>query len=223
MPFSASSFDEVTGALLGALAPERILDIGCGEGKYGRLARQVLPHAIVEGVEIERSYVERFGLQNIYSPLHVMSAVDIPSTMTDEMFDLTVIGDCIEHLPKSAGLDLLNFLTYRSAYTVVVLPEAAIQNSVENVRSEAHVSVWSERDFSWHDNWAWAQVWQMQYYILRGYAPAKISLADLIASLHARQFMLHYDTVQVPLAFNHVNHTKLYPGAGGGSVYWRQQ
>ncbi|WP_157977824.1 class I SAM-dependent methyltransferase [Paraburkholderia kururiensis] len=223
MPFSAGSFDEVTAALLEAVAPLRILDVGCGAGKYGHIVKSVLPQARLEGVEVEKSYVAKYGLEQLYAPLHLMDAARIPSTMIDEMFDLTIIGDCIEHLPKSAGIDLLNFLTYRSAYTVIVLPEAAIQNSVDNVLSEAHISVWSERDFAWHDNWAWAQVWQMQYYILRGYAPARISLADLIAKLHQRQFMLHYDRVQTPLAFTHINHTKLVPAENGGSVYWRQQ
>ncbi|PRG98939.1 hypothetical protein C6V08_18530 [Burkholderia gladioli] len=223
MPFSAGSFDAVTAALLAAVAPSRVLDIGCGAGKYGRMVRAALPGAGLEGVEIEPSYIEKYGLDRLYHPLHLMSAAEIPVRMVDEMFDLTIIGDCIEHLPKSAGLDLLNFLTYRSAYTVIVLPEAAIQNSVDNVLSEAHVSVWSERDFGWHDNWAWAQVWQMQYFILRGYAPARISLADLVATLHARQFVLEYDWVRAPLAFTHVNHTKLVPTEDGRSVYWRQQ
>jgi SAM-dependent methyltransferase len=223
MPYSADSFDEVTHAALDILRPQRVLDIGCGAGKYGRIVKHVLPDAQLEGIEIEPSYVDKFGLRDIYSPMHVMSATDVPNTMIDEMFDLTIIGDCIEHLPKSAGIDLLNFLTYRSAYTIVVLPEAAIQNTVENIRSEAHVSVWSERDFQWHDNWAWAQIWQMQFYILRGYAPANVSLQTLLSTLDARQFTLRYDTVAAPLKFNHVNHTKMLPSADGGAVYWRHQ
>ncbi|CAJ0809132.1 hypothetical protein LMG19083_04854 [Ralstonia psammae] len=223
MPFSSDAFDEVTRAVLGTLAPTRVLDIGCGAGKYGHLVRQVLPDCVVEGVEIEPSYVESFGLNALYSTVHLMSATEIPQRMVDEHFDVAIIGDCIEHLPKSAGLDLLNFLTYRAAYTILVLPEAAIQNTVDNVLSEAHVSVWSERDFAWHDNWAWAQVWQMQYYLLRGYLPARTSLADLIANLHRRQMQLRYDTVQAPLALTHVNHTKIVPTEDGGGVYWRVQ
>ena len=136
---------------------------------------------------------------------------------------MAIIGDCIEHLPKSAGLDLLNFLTYRAAYTIIVLPEAAIQNTVDNVLSEAHISVWSERDFAWHDNWAWAQIWQMQYYLLRGYLPARTSLADLVADLHRRQLQLRYDTVHAPLGFTHINHTKIVTNPDGAQVYWREQ
>ncbi|KXV03000.1 hypothetical protein CR51_19305 [Caballeronia megalochromosomata] len=223
MPYSASSFDAVTSSALQILKPSRVLDIGCGAGKYGHLVRSALPDAILEGVEIEPTYVEQFALRDIYSPMHVMSAADIPNRMIDEMFDLTIIGDCIEHLPKSAGIDLLNFLTYRSAYTIVVLPEAAIQNTVDNIRSEAHVSVWSERDLQWHDNWAWAQIWQMQFFILRGYAPATLSLHELLSALDKQQFTLQYDTVTAPLRFNHINLTKTIPGENGGPVFWRHQ
>jgi SAM-dependent methyltransferase len=223
MPFSADSFDEITLAALQTLKPSRILDIGCGAGKYGRMVRNALPDAVIEGVEIEASYVDQFKLKDVYAPMHVMSATSIPERMTDDMFDLTIIGDCIEHLPKSAGLDLLNFLTYRSAYTIVVLPEAMVQNSVDNIKSEAHVSVWSERDFQWHDNWAWTQVWLMQFYILRGYPPASVSLHGLLNELDARQFTLRYDDVSTPLRFTHTNLTKSVPLEGGGQMFWRQQ
>jgi hypothetical protein len=105
-----------------------------------------------------------------------------------------------------------------------VLPETSIQNTVDNIRSEAHVAVWSERDFGWRDNWAFAQVWQMQLYFLRGYAEAPLSLRDLVSALHARQFTVHYDTVSAPLNLVHTNLTKTFPGATPGcNVYWRHQ
>ncbi|SAL47834.1 Trans-aconitate 2-methyltransferase [Caballeronia arvi] len=223
MPISADSFDQVTLAAMEALKPSRILDIGCGAGKYGRMIRSILPEAIIEGVEVEPRYIEQFALRDIYAPMHLMSATSIPERMIDEMFDLTIIGDCIEHLPKSAGLDLLNFLTYRSAYTIVVLPESMMQNTVDNIKSEAHISAWSERDFQWHDNWAWAQVYAMQFYILRGYPPASVNLQSLLNTLDARQFTLRYDTVTTPLKFNHTNLTKTVPLEEGGAIYWRAQ
>lgn len=71
----------------------------------------------------------------------------VVSASQGEFFDLAIIGDCIEHMPKSVGLDLLNFLTYRTQHTIVLAPEFSVQGSVNGVVSKSHVSVWSEVDF----------------------------------------------------------------------------
>jgi hypothetical protein len=48
---------------------------------------------------------------------------------------------------KSVGLDLLNFLVYRSKLIIVKFPLQMIQNAWQGHKSEAHLSVWSEHDF----------------------------------------------------------------------------
>jgi hypothetical protein len=58
-----------------------------------------------------------------------------------------IIGDCIEHMRKSAGVDLLNFLVYRTKLITVKFPLQMRQDSWEGHKSEAHLSVWSEHDF----------------------------------------------------------------------------
>src|SRR5205823_14385763 len=69
----------------------------------------------------------------------------------DETYDLVVIGDCIEHLRKSDGIDLLNFLVYRTKYLWVIYPERMVQGRWEGHKSEAHISAWSDADFAWMD------------------------------------------------------------------------
>ena len=85
---------------------------------------------------------------------------------------MVIIGDCIEHMPKSVGLDLLNFLTYRAQYIIVLAPEFLVQGSVDGMKSESHISVWSEYDFQWHDAWAFENALTISLFLLRGYQDA---------------------------------------------------
>ena len=77
MPYSAPSFDEVTKQIIQTLAPQRVLDIGCGAGKYGELLRALVPAAHLTGVESEASYIGRFKLDLIYDDVRLMSATDL--------------------------------------------------------------------------------------------------------------------------------------------------
>ena len=63
-------------------------------------------------------------------------------------YDLVIIGDCIEHMRKSDGLDLLNFLIYRSGYICVVYPAEYVQDDCEGHAAEAHISTWGLEDFA---------------------------------------------------------------------------
>lgn len=57
------------------------------------------------------------------------------------------IGDCIEHMRKSDGIDLINYLVYRSKEIIMLFPNKYIQYDWMGHTSEAHRSVWSETDF----------------------------------------------------------------------------
>jgi hypothetical protein len=57
----------------------------------------------------------------------------------------------IEHLRKSVGLDLLNFLVYRARRIVVVFPLRYRQGTFDGRSQEAHISVWGQSDFHWCD------------------------------------------------------------------------
>ena len=191
MPGSFVVFDALARQTIEWLAPQRAVDFGAGAGKYGRLLRAVAPHCYTVAVEPEPSYVARFGLSGIYDEVQPLMAHDWMSAHPDARFDLAILGDCIEHMPKSVGLDLLNALAYRSAYTLVVAPEFIVQGAVEGVAGEAHVSVWSERDLHWHDLWAWDNCRATSFFLLRGYLPAPVPLADLVQRVNASQLPVH--------------------------------
>jgi hypothetical protein len=152
MPYSSAALDQVSETLIRNLPLGRCLDIGPGAGKYGKLVRSIHPSAHTMAIEIDAEYIDRFELRAVYDEVLCGPASLLFDGDLDIAYDLVIIGDCLEHMRKSEGVDLLNFLAYRSKYIFVVYPVRWIQGSWGGHRSEAHISVWSESDFAWLDN-----------------------------------------------------------------------
>lgn len=190
MPGSFQNFDAAVAYIIRSLAPRTCLDIGCGAGKYGKMVAQETPTCHRIGIEVEPRYVEQFQLRDLYNEVRVGDGLEVLSANQGEFFDLAIIGDCIEHMPKSAGLDLLNFLSYRTQYLIVLAPEFSVQGSVNGIDSETHVSVWSEQDFLWHDRWAWDNCFTISAFVLRGYQAATMEFNRLIDGLNSAQVPL---------------------------------
>ena len=191
MPGSFVVFDSLARQLIEWIAPQRAIDFGAGAGKFGRLLKAAAPGCRRIAIEPEASYVERFGLPALYDEVHVQTAAQWQAAQLDGRCDLAILGDCIEHMPKSVGLDLLNALAYRAAYILVIAPEFIVQGSVDGVDSEAHVSVWSERDLHWHDLWAYDNCRATSIFLLRGYLPSAVPLVDLVERVNAAHLPVH--------------------------------
>jgi hypothetical protein len=152
MPFSDIKFDTQVEQLLKANNFSSYLDIGAGAGKYGKLIKEIFPAAIVEGIEIEKDYIVEYNLEEIYDGIYCIDVNRYIDTYVDQTYDLCIIGDCIEHLKKSDGINLIEFLIYRSKYIVIIFPTKYIQNSWNGYKNEAHRSIWSKRDFDQYES-----------------------------------------------------------------------
>lgn len=182
--FSYTTFDETIIECLRIIKPERILDIGSGDGKYGKIIRaaNLQPKPIVRALEAVEACRE--DLEKLYDEV----VIDVPDSLynTEETnFDVVILGDVIEHFKKSDGLDLLEFLTYRSSYIIIATPECMVQNIPGNFYA-SHNSVWRPDAFSWHDRWAHANSRTMHLYILRGYLGRdRGSLGPIVQQINA--------------------------------------
>ena len=140
MPISADAFDYWVGTMVSLLQPATVCDIGPGAGKYGKLVRKKASEegfaTHITAIEIDQSYVQEYDLRNIYDSVVIDDAINLVRTPRVR-FDLVLIGDCIEHMRKSAGVDLLNFLVYRSGYICVIVPEMAVQDDWQGHASES--------------------------------------------------------------------------------------
>src|SRR3989338_7996016 len=110
MPYSSFVFDKSIEEIIRLLKPQTLLDLGTGAGKYGELAKKISPSTKLTAIEIEKDYIKKFRLLSIYDEVWNISVTDlINPKYYDSNFDVIMIGDIIEHLNKSDGIDLLNF------------------------------------------------------------------------------------------------------------------
>jgi len=167
MPFSHKLFDELSEKTISTINPKIILDIGVGAGKYGKILQKIGGiHSIA--IEIEKRYVTEYKLDMIYDEVRIMNAVDLIETDIESKWDLVIIGDMIEHLKKSDGIDLLNFLLYRSKYIMVVFPDKYLQNEIHGNKYEAHISSWSKHDFVGFEHF-YRELNNMRFVLINGF------------------------------------------------------
>lgn len=148
MPFSGPQFDAAFLKFIQVIKPTSMIDVGPGNGKYGKLMMANIPDCASEAVEIEASYVERFHLNDYYSRVSIARGIDVTrqAGAADFKWDLVVLGDVLEHMPKSEGIDLLHYFVYRAKWLWLRWPVYYIQGAFEEVEAEAHISIWAEHD-----------------------------------------------------------------------------
>jgi len=147
MPYSDSTFDKKIENFILKHKFKNYIDIGAGAGKYGKMIKKILPDSYVIAVEGDASYVKKFKLRSIYDMVYDTRIETFFDNRPDFTIDMAIIGDCLEHLKKSDGEDLINYLIYRSRYILIVFPSKYVQYSWRGHNLEAHRSVWSKHDF----------------------------------------------------------------------------
>ncbi len=171
MPYSSTLLDTKIENILKKIKPETVYDIGAGAGKYGLMIKEKINSVKnLIAIEIDRDYIEKFKLKEIYTEVKNMSVNNLISEdFYDTNFDTVIIGDCIEHLKKSEGIDLLNFLVYRSKWILVQYPVKYLQNTFEGKHQEAHISVWGDNDFISFDIEKKLVAGQQKFVLIKGY------------------------------------------------------
>jgi hypothetical protein len=212
MPYSSSAFDQTVFTLLTLLKPASVCDIGPGAGKYAHLVAAAAKAAQfgtrTTAVEIDATYVERFNLSSLYNQVIIADADELISKPVLR-FDLVIIGDCLEHMRKSKGCDLINFLIYRSGYIIIIYPDKYIQDDWEGHAQEAHISAWGESDFV---NFGCTHSFKegMHLFLIKGYQPTTCLIERLDSeSVGYRSVLTPMKEVTEPRFDN------LYDAAGG--------
>ena len=143
--------------VISQLAPRRVLDVGCGFGKYGVLIREYLDvwherlarsdwQLELVGIEAWEQY--RNPIHDfVYNQVHNGEASKVLPTLGE--FDLILIADVIEHFEKDAALALVEECFRRSPVVLITTPdEFHPQRALLGNPFEEHRCLWRREDFS---------------------------------------------------------------------------
>lgn len=148
MPYSDNQFDAKLKSIVKDSKYSKYFDIGIGAGKIGKIIREIKGRSVyLSGVEIESEYIDRFLLNMIYDDIYNGDVIDYVDSKPSFSTECVFIGDCIEHMRKSDGIDLINYLVYRAKEIIILFPNKYIQYDWMGYASEAHRSVWGKKDF----------------------------------------------------------------------------
>jgi glycosyltransferase involved in cell wall biosynthesis len=134
---------------LGDVADKKVLNVGIGPGESG-LAIQLpaLQCAQLDHVEVYQPYIDKAKRKFWVSKKVNFYCADVRSFPVED-YDVVLLADVLEHIPKDDALALLE----RCKNKVVVFGplEKTLQNHREGVEedipSQDHVSLWQESDF----------------------------------------------------------------------------
>ena len=150
MPTSAKTFDKEVQELLEKYVSKgmtKFLDVGAGSGKYGKMLSSMpvwdYTKFQVDAIEPEEQYRIDYRLKGIYSNIFGFEVQKFIGLFPSYCANVVIFGDVLEHLPKSAGIDVLEHFIYRSNFIIVVVPKSLVQFSKEEyTNNEDHNSIW---------------------------------------------------------------------------------
>lgn len=158
MPTSHWSYISKTVDTIKKYNPKSMLEIGVGFGKYAGLAREYLEvyganrwrsedwQVKIHGVEIYKPYITD-RLKLIYDHIFNESIVDLLKRNVLLQYDLSLMMDVIEHLPKEDGKFVIKELQKLAKINIYAIPLGDWRYEVsEGNTAESHISVWEKND-----------------------------------------------------------------------------
>ena len=128
---SAHDFDSYLAQILRMVRPQRILELGCGQGKFGKMLQSngITPSQLISVQKIfsdaDVDVLKGIGYHDIVDA----DIMEYFRTGFDEQYDMVVALDVIEHFLYSDILSIINFALYRSDYMLLVWPSAHPQSA----------------------------------------------------------------------------------------------
>jgi 2-polyprenyl-3-methyl-5-hydroxy-6-metoxy-1,4-benzoquinol methylase len=142
-----SQIPEILG-LVHKISPNSILDVGCGNGKYGFLCKELLTYWLgkkeikINAIEVFKAYIGPMQ-REIYDDIYGGEAVAWLKRMEDKEYDLILAIDILEHFEKADGYEFLSQLKRVGKHVIISTPKTpSKQGPVFGNSYEEHKSKW---------------------------------------------------------------------------------
>ncbi|TAJ82268.1 MAG: hypothetical protein EPO42_01350 [Gallionellaceae bacterium] len=175
---SSGAFNACVQQTVRLVQPNSIMELGCGQGKFGELLRQTGSAANLTGVQKifsgnDIALLEGKGYRQIID----RDILDFYREGFDENYDLIVALDVIEHFLLSDVMSIIHFSLYRANYLLLVWPSAhpqsASNNAFDRHRASFDLKEVSDRfDVVFYSQTGFAQMHYMHRYhivLIRGF------------------------------------------------------
>jgi 2-polyprenyl-3-methyl-5-hydroxy-6-metoxy-1,4-benzoquinol methylase len=130
-----------------SLSGKRVLDLGCGRGAWGFLAR-AWPggtHAYIVGVDVYEPDVDFVRSLAIYDQVYLVDLSRLSGLEFDSDFDYVFAFEVIEHVPKRASTHLLDAIdsVARQAIFLSTPTGRSLRPPVDANTHSAHLCGWT--------------------------------------------------------------------------------
>jgi len=140
MPFSVNALNNVCAEHILKIKPLSVLDIGPGEGKYGKLVKSIYPDTVIDGVEPEWEWVGKFSLIKTYNELIHSTAEEFFKQDLTHKYDLIIMGDVIEHMFLNDAIGVVDAACYKGKHIMLIWPTNLPQDEEHGRTLEMHKS-----------------------------------------------------------------------------------
>lgn len=113
------------------ISPKNILDIGCGDGFYGKLAKYLFPNVYIVGIDANPKWVNECNSLFCYN--EVIQG-DIVTTIDSLNGEAVIAGDVLEHLKEKDMQYVLDKLVKNFKWIII--------NSPLGFQPQTHQDTW---------------------------------------------------------------------------------
>lgn len=138
-------------------SPSSILDVGCGFGRWGFLAREFLDiqsdryfkndwKIKIDAVEIFQKYITKHH-EYIYDNIFIENVESFVNKKIQ--YELIIAGDVIEHFDKNKGIEIIKklySLADKALICMIPIGDSWSQGDHCGNTFEKHLSIWNKKD-----------------------------------------------------------------------------